>query len=42
MKSAIAREREEVHRAVWDFCSGVGFLVKSLDVIERDVKKLLK
>lgn len=42
LKSAISREREEIHKAVWDFYNNAGFLIKSLDVVGKDVKKLLK
>lgn len=42
LNSHIAREREEVSRLVWDFHNNADSVLKSMEMLERDVKRLLK
>lgn len=42
LNSHIAREREEINRLVWDFYNSADTVLKSMELLERDVKRLLK
>lgn len=41
LKSNISNEKEEIRKAIWEFYNTAGFLIKSLDYIESDIKRIV-
>lgn len=40
LNSFVSKEKEEIARMIWDFCNDVDSVVKSIDMLEKDVRKI--